>query len=280
MNNSLYPCIWSNNNAKEMADFHVSVFPKAKIIDVTPVTVFIEIGEQKFMLLNGGDKYSPNPSISFMYLSSSPTETELLYNRLHEEGMAMMPLDKYPFSEKYGWVEDKYSVSWQLYTGKQEDITQQIVPTLMFVGENNGKAEEAVNFYTSVFPNSSIKGLLRYGDSGLDVETHIQHGEFLLNDYLFGVMDSSIDHKFEFTPGVSIVVNCDYQEEIDAFWSILSSNGGYEDKCGWVQDQFGVSWQIVPSVLGELIKKSPKVFEELMNMGKIDIQKLTDAANL
>lgn len=280
MNNSLYPCIWCNNNAKEMADFYLSVFPNSRITDVTPVTVFIEIGEQCFMLLNGGDMYRPNPSISFMYSSSSPSETEQLYNKLDEEGMAMMPLDVYPFSEKYGWVEDKYGVSWQLYTGKQEDITQLIVPTLMFVGANNGKAQEAVNFYTSVFPNSSVKGLLRYGNSGLDVETNIQHGEFLLNDYLFGIMDSSIDHKFEFTPGVSIVVNCDYQEEIDAFWSVLTSNGGEENKCGWVNDQFGVNWQIVPSVLGELIKKSPKVFEELMKMSKIDIQKLIEAANL
>lgn len=278
MKNSIYPCIWSNNNAHEMAQYYAATFPETKIVEENPVVVILEMFGQKVMLVNGGDIFKPNSSISLMFLTVDSSEVEQIWEKLSQGGSPMMPLDTYPFSPKYGWIEDKYGVSWQLYTATDEShIIQKIVPTLMFTGSQNGKAETAASFYTSLFPNSAMRGILRYsGDEG-EVKGNVQHGEFLIQDYLLMMMDSSIDHQFGFTEGVSLVVDCDYQEEIDTYWEILTSNGGEESMCGWLKDQFGVSWQIVPRLLGEWMAASPKVSEELLKMRKLDIHILQNA---
>lgn len=279
MNNSIYPCIWCNNNAHEMADFYCGVFPETKISDENPVVVMLEMFGQKLMLLNGGDIFKPNPSISLMFLTMSEKEVEEIWNNLIREGESMMPLDAYPFSPKYGWVQDKYGVSWQLYTARDENhIIQKIVPTLMFTGAQNGRATEAAQLFTSLFPNSVMRGIMHYDAASGEPETSVQHGEFLINDYLLMMMDSSLEHKFSFTEGVSLVVECDYQEEIDNYWSVLTSNGGEESQCGWLRDQFGISWQIIPAQLDEWLKKSPKVMEEVLKMKKLDINKLKEAS--
>jgi predicted 3-demethylubiquinone-9 3-methyltransferase (glyoxalase superfamily) len=278
MKNTIYPSVWCNNNATEMADFYAGIFPDAKITDSNAIVVMLEISGQNLMLLNGGDMFRPNPSISLMYLTTSQGEVEKLYAALKEGGTTLMPLDEYPFSRKYAWVEDRYGVSWQLYTGQEEHIIQKLVPTIMFSGMNNGKAEEAVGFYTSLFAGSRPGGMLRYTGSEGEIAGNIQHGEFVINDYLLMVMDSSDPHAFDFTEGVSLVVLCDDQAEIDKYWSGLISGGGEESMCGWLKDRYGVSWQIVPSMLDELMARSPRVTEELMKMKKLDIRKLQEAA--
>lgn len=278
MNNSIYPSVWFNNNAREAAEFYLSVFPKSKIADENPVVVIMEVSGQKLMLLNGGDMFRPNPSISLMYLTSSQSEVEEIYSQLIEDGKSLMQLDKYPFSPKYGWVEDRYGVSWQLYCGQEEHIIQKLVPTLMFSGRNNGKAEEAVGFYSSVLPDSKPRGMLRYTGAEGEVAGNIQHGEFMIRDYLLMIMDSSLSDDFSFTEGVSLVVECDTQAEIDKYWTALTSAGGEESMCGWLKDRYGVSWQIVPTVLPALMAMSRRVTEELLKMKKLDIRKLTEAA--
>ena len=279
MNKNIYPSVWCNNNAREVADFYISVFPETKIVEENPVVVMISIAGNKIMLLNGGDVFQPTPAFSLMYLSTSSQEVETIYNKLADGGKPLMPLDSYPFSEKYGWTDDKYGVSWQLYTGKEEDIRQKIVPTLMFIGDNNGKAKEAANLYTSIFPNSSIAGMLQYtGDEG-EVKGNIMHGEFIINDYLIGIMDSSLHHQFTFTEGMSLVVNCKDQNEIDLYWNALTANGGAESMCGWLKDTYGLSWQIVPEKISELLQKSPAVQEALLQMKKINIAALEQAGN-
>lgn len=278
MNNSIYPSVWFNNNAREAAEFYLSVFPKAKIADENPVVVIMEVSGQKLMLLNGGDMFRPNPSISLMYLTSSQSEVEEIYSQLIGDGKSLMQLDKYPFSPKYGWVEDRYGVSWQLYCGQEEHIIQKLVPTLMFSGRNNGKAEEAVGFYSSVLPDSKPRGMLRYTGAEGEVAGNIQHGEFMIRDYLLMIMDSSLSDDFSFTEGVSLVVECDTQAEIDRYWTALTSAGGEESMCGWLKDRYGVSWQIVPTVLPALMAMSRRVTEELLKMKKLDIRKLTEAA--
>ncbi len=280
MRNSVYPSIWCNNNASEMAEFYTGIFPDTKITDANAVVVMIEMSGQRIMLLNGGDMFRPGPAISLMYLTSSQSEVESLFLKLIENGKALMPLGEYPFSPKYGWVEDRYGVSWQLYSGQAEHIIQKLVPTLMFVGENNGKAEEAVGFYTSLFPDSRPGGMLRYTGAEGETAGNIQHGEFLINDYLLMIMDSSHPHAFGFSEGVSLVVLCDTQEEIDKYWIGLTSGGGEESMCGWLKDRYGVSWQIVPSMLDKLMAESPRVTEELMKMKKLDISRLQAAAQL
>jgi len=261
-----------------MAEFYVSVFPETSITDENPIVVMLEISGQRLMLLNGGDMFRPNPSISLMYLTTSQEEVEVICSKLIPGGKAMMPLDQYPFSPKYGWIEDRYGVSWQLYTGKEEHIIQKLVPTLMFTGENNGRAEEAVDFYTSLFPGSQPRGIMRYTGAEGEIAGNIQHGEFIIRDYLLMLMDSSGPHDFSFTEGVSLTVLCDTQEEIDRYWSSLISGGGEESMCGWLKDRYGVSWQIVPSMLDRLMSQSPRVMEELLKMKKLDIRMLTEAA--
>ncbi|MEZ4996011.1 MAG: VOC family protein [Bacteroidales bacterium] len=278
MNNSIYPSIWCDNNAREAADFYISVFPETKVSDENPVVVMLEMSGQRLMLINGGDMFRPNPSISLMYLTASQGEVEEIYSKLVAGGKAMMPLGEYPFSKKYGWVEDRYGVSWQLYTGEEEHIIQKLVPTLMFLGRNNGKAEEAVGFYTSVLPDAQPRGMLRYTGAEGEVAGNIQHGEFMISDYLFMIMDSSMSGEFNFTEGVSLVVECDTQAEIDIFWNVLTSAGGEESMCGWLKDRYGVSWQIIPTMLPALMASSPRVTEELLKMKKLDIRKLTEAA--
>jgi predicted 3-demethylubiquinone-9 3-methyltransferase (glyoxalase superfamily) len=280
MKNTIYPSVWCNNNASEMADFYAGIFPDTKITDSNAIVVMLEISGQKLMLLNGGDMFRPNPSISLMYLTTSQSEVESLYSKLIDNGKALMTLGEYPFSPKYGWVEDRFGVSWQLYSGQEEHIIQKIVPTLMFVGRNNGRAEEAVGFYTSIFPDSRPRGMLRYSGAEGETSGNIQHGEFMLNDYLLMIMDSSYPHAFGFTEGLSLVVLCDNQDEIDRYWFGLISGGGEESMCGWLKDRYGVSWQIVPSMLGELMARSPRVTEVLMKMKKLDIRKLQEAAQV
>jgi predicted 3-demethylubiquinone-9 3-methyltransferase (glyoxalase superfamily) len=277
MDKIIYPCIMCKNNAKEMAEYYLSVFTDIEIADENNWAVVLNIVGQRVMLLNGGEMAHPNPTISLMYLTTSAFEVQDLYNKLIKGGKDLMPIDSYPFSEKYAWVEDRYNVSWQIITANEKDIIQKIVPTLMFVGENNGKAAEAIDFYTSKFPNSEKLGVLKYtGDEG-EIPGNIQHAEFKMLDYLLMIMDSSNLNSINFSEGVSLVVECKTQEEIDKYWDIFISNGGEEGMCGWLKDKFGVCWQIAPSVLKELLKKSPEVMKEMINMKKLDIRRLSDS---
>lgn len=279
MNNSIYPCIWCDNNAREMADFYSSVFPETHLLEENPVVVMLEMFGQKLMLLNGGDIFRPTPSISLMFLTRSETEVEEIWHQLSVDGMMMMPLDSYPFSPKYGWVEDKYGVSWQLYTAQDPShIVQKIVPTLMFTGALNGRATEAAELYTSLFPHSEMLGIMHYDAQSGEPETNVQHGEFMLDDYLLMMMDSGYDHQFNFTEGLSLVVECNDQEEIDKYWNTLTSDGGEESQCGWLKDRYGISWQIVPYKLAKWMELSPKVMEIILTMNKLDINKLQEAA--
>lgn len=277
MDKLIYPCIWSKNNAREMADYYLSVFHNSEIADENDWVVVLKINGQRIMLLNGGEMFQPNPSVSLMYLTNSEKEVEGLYERLITDGKELMPLDSYPFSNKYAWVEDRYGVSWQIITSDEKDVIQKIAPTLMFVGENNGKAAEAIDFYTSVFPKSVKRGVLKYTGEEGETPGNVQHAEFKILDYLLMIMDSSYPHSFDFSEGVSLVIECNTQQEVDYYWDLLTSDGGEEGMCGWLKDKFGVSWQITPIVMKDLLQKSPKVMEVMMTMKKLDIQKLSDA---
>lgn len=278
MDKLIYPCVWCNNNAGEMAGYYASVFPETEIVDQNQWVHVLKMHGQRIMLLNGGDVFRPNPSFSLMYLTTHEREVETIYTKLVEGGRELMPLDAYPFSRKYAWIEDRFGVSWQLYTGGEKDIIQQVVPTLMFVGEQNGKAEQAIDFYVSVFPESEKRGILRYSGNEGETTGNVQHAEFKINDYLLMIMDSSYPHAFGFNEGMSLVVECHTQQEVDHYWEKLTADGGVESMCGWLRDKYGVSWQITPIVMKDLLKKSPRVMEVMMTMHKLDILKLQEAA--
>lgn len=280
MTNPIYPCLWFDGQAKEAATFYCSIFENSRITSDNAMVANFEIGGFKVMGLNGGPAYSINPAISLFYTTTDGDELQVIWNKLIEGGSALMPLDKYPWSEKYGWVKDKFGLTWQLMIGSLPDGSLKINPSLLFVNQQFGNAESAINLYTSIFPDSKIHPLQRYGPDSPQPEGYLQFGHFELNHDLFSAMDGSGNHDFDFNEGLSFVVNCDTQEEIDHYWYKLTE-GGTEGRCGWLKDPFGVSWQIVPSVLSKLMSdpnKAPKAVGAFMKMNKFDIQELIDAA--
>lgn len=279
MNNLIYPCIWFNNNGAEAAAYYCDIFPATSITENTGLVQMLSINNQNMMFLNGGPQFQPNASVSFLIANEDEKETERLYHRLAVAGIALMPLDSYPFSKKYGWVRDRFGITWQLYTGEKGNTNQYFMPTLMFLNQQNGKAKEAISWYTSLFPNSNTEGILEYPLGGEDIAGNVQHAQFHLNGYTLGCMDSSIQHSFNFDEGISMVVLTNNQEETDYYWNGLTKNGGKESMCGWLKDKFGLSWQIVPQQLLTLINNSNKqkakyAMNAMMQMNKIIIADL------
>lgn len=279
MKNQIYPCLWFDGKAKDAAEFYCTVFKNTKITAENPLVVTFESAGQQFMCLNGGPHFTINPSISFYVAFENEDEIDVVWEKLLDGGQVLMPYDKYAWSEKYGWLQDKFGVNWQLSLGKMEDVGQKYTPVLMFTREQAGNAEKAIEFYTSVFDNSSVAGILRYTADDPDTEGTIKHAQFKLGKNVFMAMDSSLDHKFSFNEAVSFVVECDTQEEIDYYWEKLSAVPEAE-QCGWLKDQFGVSWQIVPLVLKRLMsdpERSERVVQAFMKMKKFDIETLLNA---
>lgn len=278
MNTPIYPCLWYNGNAAEAATLYATAFQNTNITLSTPLVVMFNIKGKQFMGLNGGPMFKPNPSISFFNICETDEEIEQAWNSLSEGGMTLMPLDAYPWSKKYGWIQDRFGVNWQLTLRDGNNVD--VFPALMFVGEQNGKVQQAINFYTTLFKNSSVELVAKYETGEGDVEGNIKHAQFSLNGSKMAAMESSMQHNFSFNEGVSFVVNCDTQEEIDYYWLNITEEG-VEGRCGWCRDVYGVWWQIVPSILGSLMsdpEKAPNVMQAFMKMTKFDIEALKRAA--
>ncbi|MFN7160972.1 MAG: VOC family protein [Candidatus Gracilibacteria bacterium] len=290
----IIPFFWFEKDADKAVDFYTSIFKNSKIgksayyneegakVSGQPegslMTLDFELEGYQFMALNGGPGFPMSPAISFYVGFDTPEELDEVWNKLIDGGFAMMELGEYPFSKKYGWLQDKYGVTWQLYCGESK---QRIVPSFLFVKEQCGRAEEAMNFYTSLFENSEIRVTARYPEGGADKAGTIMHGAFTLAGQHFTAMDSALDHKFTFPSAISFMVNCDTQEEIDHFWDAFSKEGKTE-QCGWLKDKFGVSWQIVPSNQEEISNSDDKaandrVIHAMFDMVKLDKAKLEAA---
>ncbi len=289
------PHLWFDNNAKEAAKFYTSIFSKdSKIKNMTTlhntpsgtVEIFtVELLGQEFTLISAGPLFKFNPSISFLVVCSTKEEVDELWKKLTEGGgTALMELGEYPFSEKYGWVQDKYGLSWQVMFIGDRKTKQRIIPTLMFVGKQYGKAEEAINFYSSIFDGAGVGNILRYSaGEEPDKEGTIQHASFMLEGQEFAAMDSARGHNFAFNEAISFMVHCETQKEIDYYWEKLSAYQEAE-QCGWLKDKYGLSWQIVPNLMDELLnrdnndqKKIARVTEAFLQMKKLDIAKLKEA---
>ena len=281
MKKQITPCLWFNNQAKEAATMYCSVFPKSKITSQSPIVTEIKVSGQNFILLDGGPMYQPNPSISFNYICENEQELEIIWNAFAKEGSIIMPLDKYPFSEKYGWINDKFGISWQLALGEVSEIEQKITPYLMFTGKQYGRVDEAIKHYTSIFQNASVDAIRRYGANELpDREGKVKNAQIFVNGQKFALMESAAEHRFTFTEGVSLTVYCETQKEIDYYWEHLTESGK-ESMCGWLKDKFGVSWQIIPSMLGKIMSdpsKAGKAAQAFMSMRKLNIEQIVQAS--
>jgi predicted 3-demethylubiquinone-9 3-methyltransferase (glyoxalase superfamily) len=287
----LTPHLWFDTEAVEAAGFYSSTFPHSSVNNVTTLhdtpsgdadVVSFELFGQPFMAINGGPLFKFTPAVSFLVRCRTPEEVDGLWSRVSEGSTALMALDSYPFSERYGWTTDRYGLSWQVMHVGEDEIGQRITPTLMFVGQVCGRAEEAVNFYTSIFPNSKVGQILRYAKGeDPDKEGTIKHVGFALDGYEFAAMDSARDHDFGFNEAISFMVGCETQDEVDYFWDSLSAVPEAE-QCGWLKDKYGLSWQVVPSTLEELLASGTKeqiarVTEAFLKMKKFDIAELKRA---
>ena len=283
--------LWFDKEAKEAAAFYTSFFENSKIKDTTTLhntpsgsvdMVTIELSGQDFTLLSAGPLFKFNPSVSFLVACQTKDEVDALWEKLSVGGAALMELGEYPFSEKYGWTQDKYGLSWQVMFMGERKIKQKITPTLMFVREVCGKAEEAINFYASIFNNAKVGDILRYGrGEEPDKEGTVKHAAFTLLGQEYAAMDSARGHNFTFNEAISLMVHCDTQEEIDYYWGKLTADPKAE-QCGWLKDKYGLSWQIVPSVMDEMFKekdekKIARVTAAFLNMKKFDIDALKRA---
>ena len=303
------PHLWFDKDAKEAAEFYTSVFPNSKITNLNTLhdtpsgdcdVVTFKIMGYTFMAISAGPLFKFNPSISFMVNfdpsqdKQARTRIDEIWEKLLDGGKALMPLDKYPFSERYGWVQDKYGLSWQLiFTNPEGEERPLIIPSLLFVTDTCDKAEEATDFYLSVFSakgrsasggkNTKRGAIVRY-PAGMEPnkEGAIMFTDFMLEDQWFAAMDGSSNmHHFKFNEAVSLMVNCVNQKEIDYFWEKLSAVPESE-QCGWLKDKYGVSWQIVPTVMDKMMAKGSKeqiarVTEAFLKMKKFDIIELQKA---
>jgi predicted 3-demethylubiquinone-9 3-methyltransferase (glyoxalase superfamily) len=294
------PHLWFDKQAREAAEMYVSLIPGSGITNVTRLSetpsgdcdlVSFHLAGLPFMAISAGPLFKFNPSVSFHVKCRTKEEVDAIWNALSHGGKILMPLGTYPFNEWYGWLEDKYGVSWQIMH-ESGSTRQKLTPALMFVGGVCGRAEEAINFYLSVFkgaPGAASRGetqahiLARHGKNAEpDTEGTVQYAQFSLLGQDFAAMESAREHKFAFNEAISLLVPCDTQEEIDYFWEKLSADPKAE-QCGWLKDKYGLSWQIAPAVMRELLAGGDKerigrVTQAFLKMKKFDLAALRRAA--
>jgi len=293
--NEIIPCLWFKSEAEEAVKFYTCLFDEAAIANTsrygkegyeqhgmpegTVLSMNFTLSGKNFLALNGGPHYSFTPAVSFFVVCESMVELENLWEGLANGGTVMMPLDNYEWSEKYGFLEDRFGVSWQLSFGKIADTGQKISSSYMFIVDQFGRGEEAVHFYTSIFNPSSIDGILRFPDQEGDLAGKVQHAQFKILGETFMIMENAFDHQFSITPAISQIIQCETQEEIDHYWEKLSE-GGKEEQCGWLKDRYGISWQVVPTMLSKGLEdpaKAKKLMAAFMPMKKLDIETLEEA---
>jgi predicted 3-demethylubiquinone-9 3-methyltransferase (glyoxalase superfamily) len=287
----IVPHLWYDKEAKEAALFYISLFDQSKLLNITIIEntpsgkaeiVSFELAGQQFEAISAGPFFKFNPSISLMVACFSVEEVNTKWKALSEGGTELMPLGEYPFSKWYCWVQDRYGLSWQLMLTDNAQTVQKITPNLLFSKESCGKAEEAVKYCTEVFENSELGAISRYGEGeAVSPKAKINYAAFKLAGIAFSAMDNGFEADFNFNEAISFKVNCNDQQEIDYFWQKLSAVPEAE-QCGWIKDKFGVSWQIVPTVMNEMIKsgdreKIRRVTEALLKMKKFDLGALQKA---
>jgi predicted 3-demethylubiquinone-9 3-methyltransferase (glyoxalase superfamily) len=287
----IVPFLWFEKDAQLAADFYTKVFGEVEILKTSKLentpsgtveVVELRIRGVGITLMAAGPYFKLNPAVSFLVACKTVEEVNEIWEKLSEGSQVLMELATYPFSARYGWIQDKYGVSWQIMFMGDIPYSQRVVPTLMFVGDVCGKAEEAMNYYVSIFKNSKVNGAMRYeaGD-GPDKAGTIKHAGFVLDGLELACMDSAHGHKFKFSEATSFLINCQDQQEVDYFWEKLSAVPESE-QCGWVKDKYGVSWQVVPTRLDEMLADSDpakvaRVTKAFMEMKKLDIAELEKA---
>lgn len=279
---NIVPHLWFDREAVAAAEFYVSLFADARIQFVNQIKdtpsgdcdiVNFQLAGQAFSAISAGPQFQLNPSISLMVHATSEDEVNRLWASLSQDGVVRMPLGEYPFSPRYGWVDDQFGVSWQLFLDG-EGHQQKITPCLLFSNEVSGKAQAAMEKYTTLFPNASIAQLFHDNN-------RVSYGAFALDGYHMIAMDNANPAAFGFNEAFSFMVFCDGQAEIDRYWEALSAVPEAE-ACGWLKDEFGVSWQIIPRNLGQYLgggtpEQNQRATQAMLKMKKLDLAALAQA---
>ncbi|MEZ5962277.1 MAG: VOC family protein [Planctomycetota bacterium] len=293
---AIVPCLWFDDRAEAAASFYVETVRAGRVTATTRypsaidnpsnkprgsvLAVEFELAGARFLAVNGGPLFTINPSISFFLHTDSVAETERLFDALATGGKAMMPLGTYPWSERYGWVQDRFGVSWQVMKRPPGAAGATIVPCLLFVGARFGQAAAALQAYAGIFPGGHVERLEHYarGEGPTDM---VKHGRVTLAGQALIASDGPGEHAFSFNEAVSLQVQCDEQAEIDRYWAALAA-GGEPGPCGWLKDRFGVSWQVAPRGLGTWLGSDDeaardRTFAAMLAMGKLDVAALQAA---
>lgn len=282
----IVPHLWYDKEAKEAVQFYISLFDQSEILNETIIEntpsgdammISFCLAGQQFEAISAGPYFRFNPSISFMVACYSVDEINTKWNALSEGGTPLMPLSEYSFSKWYGWIQDKYGLSWQLMLMKDgEKAEQKITPNLLFSNDSNGKTEEAIEYYTELFQNSTTEFVNRYEEGeASSIKAKVNYAAFDLEGSHFSAMDNSYDVDYGFNEAFSFIIYCEDQQEIDYYWDKLSAVEEAE-ACGWIKDKYGVSWQIVPKTMKEIMKSGDRdalrrVTEAFLQMKKFDL---------
>ena len=278
MNNDIYPCVLFEREAADAGTFYADLYGGTASSE-NPFVTMVDVFGQKLMLLNYGMPIDKTPALNLHLNIDDDAEVDRIFNALKEGGRELMPLGSYPWSPRYGWVNDRFGTSWQVYGTGGATQPQTLVPSLMFVGDRVGKCSEAMNLYTSTFPNSAINGEKR------NEKGEIVHADFVINGYHMYAMDSEGPHAFDFNNGVSMLVLTDDQAQTDHYWSSLLAGGGKEMQCGWLEDRYGVRWQIAPKAIIAMVgdnanpEKQQRAIAEMMKQIKLEIAPIEAAYN-
>lgn len=291
------PCIWLDDTALEAATFWARALPGGAVgaISRYPATgdnpsgkppgsvlgVEVTVAGQRLFALNGGPMFRPNPSVSFFVHEPEVDAARRQFDALADGGTVMMPFGAWPWSPGFGWVQDRFGVSWQVLAGPRPAGSARIVPCLLYTGAALGRAEEAMRRYVEVFPGSEVQHVERYGP-GEGLDGGLKHGRCVVAGQEMALMDGPGGHAFAFDEGLSVQALCDTQAEIDALWAALG-DGGAPGPCGWLRDRFGLHWQVNPTVISAVLAgpdaaAAERVFRATMRMGKIDLATLERAA--
>lgn len=245
----------------------------------TTMQIELDIHGVRLGMTNAGPEYSPCPAISMLLNfdpSMIPDAREYLdqaWAVLSEGGEVRMPLGEYPHSAHYGWVQDRFGVNWQLMlTNPSGDPAPFMTPNVLFTEPVLWRAGEALEAWVAAVSGSRVLHRHPYPEGSAAPEGAVMFADAEVAGSLLSVMDSGPGHSFEFTPGSSFVIHCPDQETIDAAWEALSADPEAE-QCGWLRDRFGVSWQVVPADMEQILAHEG-AHERLMGMKRIVIADL------
>lgn len=285
----IIPHLWYDTEAKEAVAFYVDLFGGkldwTYTITDTPSgdsdLIQFQLGDMTLAAISAGPYFKLNESMSLMVNVASKDEVTRLYQALSEGGRVLMPLGEYPFSPYYVWLEDRFGLSWQLSYAPDLDKPYQFDICLLFSQEQVGLAQPMLDYYKDKLPQASVGQLSYYGEGEAAVEAaKLNYAELLIAGQKMIVMDHGYGGEASFNEAFSLMVYVDSQDELNFYYDLLSAVPEAE-MCGWVKDQFGISWQIVPRMLMEAYDTaSPEtvkaVNDAVLQMRRLDFDQIKE----